>query len=473
MQITFHGAAHEVTGSMHVIEAGGRRVALDCGLFQGRRAEAAEKNRQFGVDAKSLDAVVLSHAHIDHSGRIPLLAKQGFEGNIYCTPATRDLCAIMLADAAHIQQEDARYLRKRMAKRGETNGPIEPLYDIDDTSRAMNAFLAVPYRRVFHPAPGFEARYHEAGHMLGSAGISLTVRENGTDTRIVFTGDVGRPDIPILRDPAPLPQCDYLITESTYGGRRTQTNHDLKDRLEQVVRETFERGGKVIIPAFSVGRTQRIVYFLHQLVSEGRLAPVPVFIDSPLAVNATEVFRMHPECFDKEARAFDRETGDMLGGKFVTYVRSVQESKAINNRRKPCVVIAASGMCEAGRILHHLKNGVTSPKNTILIVGFQAAHTLGRRIVEREKHVRIFNEKKRLRAEVVVLNGFSAHADRDELHDVISPIAPNVRTAFLVHGEPDQMEAMSAWMKSDGFRHVVSPARGQTWRIGEAQAHSM
>jgi len=460
MKITFCGAAREVTGSCHLIEVDGRRVALDCGMFQGRRRDTEAKNRAFSFDPAMIDALLLSHAHIDHTGRIPLLVKMGFKGPICATPPTRDLCAIMLAHSAHIQEEDAKYLAKKMARgdggaRGEI---VPPLYEAKDAVAAMRQFQTLPLGQPFLVTPTLTAEFHEAGHMLGSAGIRLTWNPAGRPpVTLVFSGDVGRPGTPILRDPAALPECDYLLCESTYGGRRTDRNVDLNERLALVVRETFAAGGKVIIPAFSVGRTQTLVYALHQLQMQGQLNGVQVFIDSPLAVNATEVFRMHPEFFDADARQFNVDTGDMLGSSCCTYVHSVEQSKALNARRKPCVIIAASGMCENGRILHHLRNSVGSSKNTVLIVGYQAAGTLGRRIVEKQSPLRIFGQMHKLKARVEVLNGFSAHADCEELRSMTRPLARRVRGAFLVHGEPDQMEKMSGWMREDGFRNVSMP----------------
>lgn len=473
MKLTFCGAAQEVTGSLHLIEVEGRRVALDCGLFQGHRSESAAKNRTFPFDPATLDALIVSHAHIDHTGRIPLLVKQGFRGAIHCTPPTRDLCAIMLADSAHIQEEDARFMAKRMAR---TTGrprpaPIEPLYGAQDAVDALRRFRICPFGESFAVTPTLSAEFHEAGHMLGSAGIRVTWRPAGAvPVRLVFSGDIGRPGTPILRDPAALPECEHLICESTYGGRRTERNDDLKERLATIVRETMAAGGRVIIPAFSVGRTQMLVYMLHQLAVEKRLPDVPVFIDSPLAVNATEVFKLHPECYDAEARSFNVSTGDMLGAGCCTYVHDVEQSKALNRRRRPCVIIAASGMCENGRILHHLRNNVGSRKNTVMIVGYQAAHTLGRRLVERQPRVKIFGEQHAVRARIEVLNGFSAHADCDELRAITRPLARRVQSAFLVHGEPDQMNAMAGWMREDGFGRVEIPAAGTSFVLSSANA---
>ena len=463
-KVSFHGAAREVTGSMHVVEADGKLIALDCGMFQGRRAESTEKNKRFDLPAKSLHAVVLSHAHIDHCGRLPLLVKQGFSGRIYATPATRDLCAIMLADSAHIQQEDANYLNKKRKKNGE--GPIEPLYDADDAVATLRLFQTASFNTPFWVAKNTQAKFFETGHMLGSAGIELTISEPGRPPlTLVFTGDLGRFNLPILRDPAPLPACDYLICESTYGGRATPTADDLKGQLEEVITRTFARNGKVIIPAFSVGRTQSIVYYIHQLKHEGKIKDLPVFVDSPLSVNATEVFRMHPECYDADARAFQAASGDMLGAGSVKYISAVEQSKALDRRRGSCVIISSSGMCETGRILHHLKNNVQSGKNTVLIVGYQGANTLGRRIVEREPHIKIFNQRLALKAEVVVLNGFSGHADKHELERMTTPLAGRCRRAFLVHGEMDQMEKLQATMRGKGFRSVEMPELGAGFEL--------
>ncbi len=464
MKLTFHGAAREVTGSMHLVEADGMLVALDCGLFQGTRAEAAEKNQTFPVDPARLHAVVLSHAHVDHCGRLPLLVKRDFTGPIYSTPATRELAALLMADSAHIQQEDARYLNKKRAKSGMP--PITSLYDDADATRAAQQFHTVSLEQPFEITRRLKARFHDAGHMLGAGSVELTYTPTeGAPDSLVFTGDLGRFNTPILHDPKPLPECDYLIAESTYGGRRHPPTDDLKAQLAEVVNDTIARGGRVIIPAFSVGRTQVIVYVLHQLLTEGEIPSIPIFIDSPLAVNATEVFREHPELFDEESSGLLRQTGDILGGGCCTYISDAEESKKLNARRPPFIIISASGMCETGRIVHHLKNSIESPKNTVLIVGFQAAHTLGRRIVEKQEHVTIFGEKLKLRARVVALNGFSAHADRDELQRLVRPLASRCKKAFLVHGETDQMLVMQETMRGDGFREVLMPGPGESFEL--------
>jgi len=460
-KLTFHGAARQVTGSMHLLEANGRLIVLDCGLFQGPRAESRELNLRHPCDPKKIHAVVISHAHTDHTGRLPMLIRDGFEGVIHATPATRDLCAIMLADAAHIQEEDARFLNKRC--RGTDDAEIEPLYTGDDAVQTVRQMQSSPYGRWFKVAHGVHARYFDAGHMLGSAGIELEINEDNRPKKtLVFTGDVGRWGVPLLRDPTPLPECDYLICESTYGGRKTDPVDDLKGRLADVVRRTVARGGRVLIPAFSVGRTQTIIYYLRQLFVSGELGRLPVYVDSPLAINATEVFRLHPECFDEDAREFAINPGGILNGPAFHFVQTREDSKRVTRRRAPCIVIAASGMCEAGRILHHLRNGVENERNTVLIVGFQAAHTLGRRIVEREESLSIYGERHKLKAEVVVLNGFSSHADAIELKKHTDPLAGRCEKVFLVHGEMDQSTALAETMRASGHRDVRIPAMGES-----------
>ncbi len=462
-RLVFHGAAQQVTGSMHILEAAGKRIVLDCGLFQGRRSVTRDLNRRHPFDPKDIHAVILSHAHIDHSGRLPLLVKDGFGGVIHATPATRDLSAVLLADSAHIQREDAHWLNK---KQRDTNTPeVEPLYTTDDAVQAVRQMQCTPYHRWFKAAHHVHARYFDAGHMLGSAGIEIEITENGNKTTLVFSGDTGRPGTPILRDPEPFPACDYLICESTYGGRSTEPAANMNPKLAEVVRRTVERRGRILIPAFSVGRTQTIVYGLRQLFRSGQLNPLPVYVDSPLAVNATDIYRLHPDCYDRAAMDFLNEADGLLDGPEIRYVRSVDESKGIMRRRSPCIVIAAGGMCEGGRILHHLRNEIADERNTILIVGFQAQHTLGRRLVEKEPYVGIYGEKHKLNAEVVTLNGFSSHADAGELKKITAPLASRCRKAFLVHGELDQAAALSATMRESGFLAVHIPAMGETFDL--------
>jgi len=455
-KLTFHGAAGQVTGSMHLLHACGKLIVLDCGLFQGRRAESREWNRQHCVDPSTIHAVILSHAHIDHSGRLPILVRDGFSGVIHATPATRDLSAIMLSDSAHIQEEDAKYLNR---KRKDPEEPlVEPLYVEQDAVQAVQQMQTSPYGRWFKVTSGVHARFFEAGHMLGSAGAEIEINEPGRpQTTLVFTGDVGRSGVPILRDPAQFPPAHHVICESTYGGRNTPKLAEMKPQLADVVRRTIARQGRIIIPAFSVGRTQSVVYYLKQLFETRELPDIPVFIDSPLAVNATEVYRLHPECYDLDARALDSESGGLLGGKQFRYVRSVEDSKKITRRRAPCIIISASGMCEAGRVLHHLRHAAPHARNTILIVGFQAAHTLGRRLVDKAEFVNIFRERLPLRAEVAVLNGFSGHADATELSAHLAPLKKQCRDVFLVHGEEDQSSALRDRLLREGHRRVHIP----------------
>ena len=464
MQISFLGAARTTTGSMHLISTNGKNILLECGLYQGHRKEAEEKNRNLPFDPTSIDCMLLSHAHIDHSGNIPQLVADGFDGNIYSTAATRDLCNIMLADSAHIHQHDAEYVNKRHMRKGLPL--VEPLYTLEDVMKAMQHFVSLGYNRSFTAAPSVVARFFDAGHILGSSLIHLEIEENGRSVRIGFTGDLGRPNMPIICDPSQIHELDILITESTYGNRFHDDLTTVNTKLADVVNRTFDRGGKVIIPSFSVGRTQEIVFCLNQLWHEKKIPEMPVFVDSPLSTNATNVFRMHPECFDLETYNFLQKYDDAFGFSKLTYTRDVEESKKLNTIKKPCIIISASGMCEAGRILHHLKNNIEDPKNTVLIIGFMAPNTLGRRLVERHKEVKIFGEPYKLRAEVTILNAFSAHADRNELLNYIKGInVGNLKKVFVVHGEEDQSLALA-----DGIREFVScdvfvPEQGETFTI--------
>lgn len=460
MEIQFYGGARAVTGTMHVITVRGERILLDCGLYQGKRQEAEERNRNFPFDPASIDAMVLSHAHIDHSGNIPQLAKLGFTGNIFCTHATRDLCGIMLQDSGHIQEKDAEYLNKKRARTGQP--PLTPIYSARDAMRAMNQFVSSGYLRPIPVANGVTATFYDAGHILGSAITALDIEENGRSMRLVFSGDLGRPNMPILSDPAILDQADILFTESTYGGRFHDDYPTVNQKLAQIVNDTYARGGKIIVPAFSVGRTQEIVYALHQLTLEGQIPELPIFVDSPLSVNATQVFRMHPECYDEETRELLLQTRDVFGFGKLRYIENVEESKKLNRMKKPCIIISASGMCEAGRILHHLRNNIEDERNTILIVGFMAENTLGRRLVEGIPEIRIFGEEYRLAAQVVKLNAFSAHADHDELLSWISNYdRERLRNIFILHGEFAGSEALAHGLSSIGYSQVTIPERGE------------
>jgi metallo-beta-lactamase family protein len=457
--VTFWGATHTVTGSMHQVDACGRCLLLDCGLFQGHRAESNRRNREFPLRPRDIDVVLLSHAHIDHCGNLPNLVKQGFSGPIWCTSATRALAAVMLGDAAKIQEEDAAYLNRRRAK-GEPK--IEPLYTGREVYQTLLRLQAVPYDKPVSVGRGLEATFVDAGHLLGSAMISLRMDQPGGERRLTFTGDLGRPGLPILRDPAPVPPGDFLISESTYGGHTHEPVEETAEQLGAVVRHTAERGGKLLIPAFSVGRTQTVVYFLHQLISAGKLPDLPIYVDSPMAVRATEVFRTHTECFDDETLQLLERQPDLFGQRHIHYVEKVHDSIALNDQPGPCVIISASGMCEAGRILHHLKHNIEDPRSTILIVGYQADGTLGRRLVERRPEVRILGRTFALKAEVVVLNGLSSHADHGDLLRSLGPLAGTARRVRLVHGEPERATKLAEALRAAGFADVAVPERGDS-----------
>ncbi|MDZ7338268.1 MAG: MBL fold metallo-hydrolase [candidate division KSB1 bacterium] len=439
MKIAFLGAAGSVTGSKHLLSVNGRLILLDCGLVQGHRAEAERQNRNLPFDAEGIDCVVLSHAHIDHSGNLPTLVSRGFDGPIYCTPATRDLCSIMLPDSAHIQEKDAEYVNKRHRRKGLPL--VRPLYALPEALAVLPRMVSISYGRRVELFPGIHLQFLDAGHILGSAITLLELRENGREVRLAFTGDLGRPNMPLLRDPEQVRDVDVLIIESTYGARLHERPEEIPDRLADVINRTYQRGGKIIVPAFSVERTQEVVYYLNQLWQEHRIPEIPVFVDSPLSTSATAIFRMHPECFDRETYEFMQQHEDPFGFERLHYVRDLEESKRLNTLREPCIIISASGMCETGRILHHLKNNIENPANTILIVGFMAENTLGRRIVERQEWVKIFGETYRLRAEVVIMNAFSAHADREELLAYVQNMdLSRLGRVYVVHGEASQAE---------------------------------
>jgi metallo-beta-lactamase family protein len=469
MNITCYGAAKTVTGSQHLIEVNGRRVLLDCGLFQGKRKEAFERNRQGFFDAGSVDVLVLSHAHIDHSGNIPRFVKNGFQGDVICTPATRDLCSVMLMDSAYIQEKDVEFVNKRRRKRGKV--PFEPLYTREDVVDAMRNFVGVSYGRAREIVPGVHLTLIDAGHMLGSASVILDIEEKGSSgkTRLVFSGDLGQPGIPIIRDPVPVKEgAGVLIMESTYGNRFHPPYPDAEKELGRIIRETCDRGGVLLIPAFAVGRTQQIVYAMHKLSDRGEIPDIPVYVDSPLATRATEVFRLHRETYDTEIRGFlhNDEHGDPFNFGPLNYTRSVEESKALNLLKKPAVIISASGMLEGGRILHHLRNRITDPRNTLLIVGWQAPDTLGRRIVEGRPVVKIYGEEQRLEMKVEVLTGFSGHADRGGLLDWARAMKRKPLRTFVVHGETDSALSLAGALKSEcGFHKIDVPEMGERFTI--------
>ncbi|MBS2013177.1 MAG: MBL fold metallo-hydrolase [Deltaproteobacteria bacterium] len=462
MRIDFIGAAQTVTGSKHLLRTKHANVLLDCGMFQGRRRESIENNRNLGVEPREIDAVVLSHAHIDHSGALPVLVNQGYDGPIYTTPATRDLCAVMLEDAAMIQAADARYINKLVDVGKSDMDRVEPLYTPDDVAKVMAQTIAVPYGRTMTVADGVRITFHDAGHVLGSAVTAIDVEEDGKTKRVVFTGDLGRKRMPILRDPEIVDGAHVLVTESTYGDRLHKPIAAMEDDLAGVLERTYKRGGKVVIPSFALERAQEILYAIRALRKEGRMPPMKVYVDSPLTVKITDIFKLHPECFDSETRALIRGDDSPFDFESLEYVSDKEESKAIDASPDPCVIISASGMCEAGRVVHHLKATIESEKNTVCIVGFQAAHTLGRRIVERRARVRIFGVERDLRAEVSVLNGFSAHADQKDLLDYAKALearGPLGRIA-LVHGEPQAQAALREKLASQGLGDVHAPRPG-------------
>jgi len=470
MNVTFRGAVQTVTGSMHELQVDGKRFLLDCGMFQGRRSEARKRNSSLPFPGKSVDGVVLSHAHIDHSGNLPSLVKNGFEGPIYSTFATVDLCRSMLPDSGFIQEKDAAYVNKRRARQKELGHKydyeeVQPLYTVADVERTLPLFEEVAYRDPFVLDERLSCEAYDAGHLLGSSSVVLTYERNGKPVKLAFSGDIGRANLPIIRDPKPLPPVDYLIMESTYGNRLHKHEDIVVEKLARVVNRTVNRGGHLVVPAFAVGRTQQLVLMLNQLVERKEIPSIPIYVDSPLAVNVTEVFRNHTECYDEETNEFLWNGTDPFGFKTLHYVRSVAESKAVNDLRGPYVVISASGMCEVGRILHHLRHAIEDPRNTVLITGFQAPHTLGRKLVDREPEVPIFGEPMRVRAEVVTLNELSGHADQNELLRWVKPVASSLKRIFLVHGERSQAEGLASMMREFYDLDVVIPGQGDTFDL--------
>jgi metallo-beta-lactamase family protein len=456
MRINFHGAAHTVTGSQHLLEINGHRLLLDCGLYQGRREETYSRNLNFAYDPRNVDAVILSHAHIDHCGNLPNLVKNGYEGNIFATRATVDLATLMMADSGRIQESDAEFVNKKKAARGEPL--IEPLYTESDAQQAADLFRGVDYGKEFEPIPGVIARFVEAGHILGSAAISLEIEEKGRKIRFWFSGDIGRHGLPLLRDPVLPDPADFLLMECTYGDKKHNDPTSAFDEFREVVRRTIKRSGKVIIPAFAVGRTQELVYHLNMMMHDGDVPRVPVYVDSPLAVNASSVFKRHPEVFDAETKRFVEEARHpALDFKMLTYVQSVEESKALNERADPMVIISASGMAENGRILHHLRNNIENPKNTVCIVSWQAPWTLGRRLADREKQVKIFGEPYTVNAEVTTIGGLSGHAGQDLLIKYATTVKKTVKKVYLVHGEEKSATPLMEKLSEQDMKNVYYP----------------
>ena len=461
MKVTFLGAAQTTTGSMHLVEANGKRILLDCGLFQGNRKEAFEKNRKMPIDPATIDTVVLSHAHIDHSGNLPTLARHGFRGNIYCTPATRDLCDIMLRDSAYLQMRDLEIVNRKRAQQGKNL--FEPLYEQQDVDKIMSCFVTEPLKRQADLGNGVSLTLHNAGHILGSALVQLDVTRTGERSRrLLFSGDLGQPDQPILRDYDYPQGADVLLIESTYADRDHPSAEDVKGRLKGFIDDIHQLKSKLVIPAFSVGRTQQVLYYLNRLTEEGRMKPTKVYVDSPLSLKATQVYTKHRECYDDDATDILRQGLDPMKFPGLQFIESVDQSKALNDQPGPMVIIAASGMCEGGRVLHHLQRTVGDPRNIILIVGFQAENTLGRRLVELQSPLRILGDEFELRARVHTINALSAHADRTALMRWFDGVKGNLSQAFAVHGEPEKVAAMTELIKQHGVANAVAPVPGQT-----------
>ncbi len=460
IRLSFWGAAGQVTGSMHLLEAAGARVLLDGGLFQGHRTEARDLNANLQFDPRRIDAIILTHAHIDHNGRLPLLVARGFHGPIYTTPATRDLSAVMLLDAAHIQEKDLEFLERH----GKAGPASEPLYTRADAVAVQDLTIGLPYRRLLHLRKNLSAEFTDAGHILGSASLDLRLSEPAPH-RLVFSGDIGRSGLPIVRDPVP-PEgpIDTLIVESTYADRVHDSVADAENRLGEVIRKVAGRGGKVLVPAFALGRAQELIYALHRLWRNKAIPEIPVYVDSPLAVDVTAVFRLHPEIFDATERLVGNGA-ELFDFPLVRYVKDVADSKKLNTLTGPAVIVAASGMVESGRILHHLANHAGDHRNCILFVGFQAENTLGRRIQDGADKIRIFGQEYERRAEVVSLSGYSAHADRNELRDWVRRLGGPIRRAFVVHGEPPALDAMATILKEEGVREAVIPKHGESFDL--------
>ena len=467
MKITFNGAARTVTGSQHLLEVNGKKILLDCGMYQGKRKEAFETNRKGVCDYAAVDTLVLSHAHIDHSGSIPCAVKNGFRGDIYATAATRDLCAIMLLDSGNIQERDVEYVNKQRVKEGKK--PFEPLYTAEEAAASLEYFVAVGYHRPHRIAPGVDLTFVDAGHLLGSTHVVLDIEESGKGKRrLVFSGDIGRPGIPIIRDPEPVSEgADVLIMESTYGGREHDPYPQMQEELKRIVNGTYEKGGTVLIPAFAVGRTQQIVYELHKLFDAGAIPNMPIYVDSPMATRVTEVYRYHPEVYDREVRDFVMadDHANPFGFGRLRFTPSVAQSMELNDKRDPMIIISSSGMLEGGRILHHLRRRIFDEKNTIVITGWQAPETLGRRVVERREKVSIYGRTYKLNAAVEVLTGFSGHADGPGLIEWADAMKKKPSYTFVVHGEDEAAGIVAKDLEGAGFGGVAIPERGESFEI--------
>jgi metallo-beta-lactamase family protein len=466
LALTFHGAARATTGSRHLLSINGSNILLDCGLYQGRRKDTWDRNRYFHFEPSHVNAVLLSHAHIDHSGNLPNLVRQGFNGPIWATPATADLSRVMLRDSAFIQEKDAEWLNKPTQRRRHPGiRTIEPLYTTEDAEETIKHLRSVHYHQTFEVLPEIlDATFYDAGHILGSAGIVLDMQRGDQRKRLVFSGDIGRAGLPLLRNPEIPHGVNWLIMESTYGARTHDPISDAKEELRQTIVDAIKRGGKIIMPSFSVERTQEIVYFLNTLHNEGKLPDIPIYVDSPLAIDVTGIFRLHPECYNQATRETLKIDRDIFGFQHLDYVRNVQQSIQLNDIKTACMIISASGMCEAGRIVHHLRNSIGDSKNTIVFVGYQAENTLGRKIVERQKVVNILGEPHEVHANIVTLNAFSGHADKNDLFDYARTVqenSPNLQKVFLVHGEDEGLNALKERFAQELGLPVVIPAPGE------------
>lgn len=466
MKLQFLGAAREVTGSKHLITTeAGKKILLDCGIYQGKGLETDSMNRNLGFEPAEIDHIILSHAHIDHSGLIPYMYRLGFRGSVVCTNATRDLCSIMLPDSGHIQENDTYYFNKKRARQGLP--PVQPIYTLDDARKCLGLFIGVPYERKFKIDDNIKIKFTNTGHMLGGSVVNLEIRDQGEIIRVAYTGDIGRPENRILRPPDAFPQCDYLITESTYGDRLHPARQDAEAELLRVVKETCaEKGGKLIIPSFAIGRTQELVHALNNFFNDGVLPRIKIYVDSPLAVNATEIFRLHPDCFNDDVHEVMETDPDPFGFSSLHYIKTAEESKRLNTLKEPCVIISASGMMEAGRIKHHLANNISNPRNTILAVGYCGPRTLGARILRGDSEISIFGVLHAVKAKIERIEAFSGHADYKEMIDFLScQVKDKIKRTFLVHGDLESANAYKGHLLDDGYKNVEVPELGQEFEL--------
>ena len=469
MAISFYslGAAEEVTGSKHVLEINGKPLLIDCGAFQGTRAEADRKNREFDIAAEKLETVILTHAHYDHCGLLPVLTKKGFKGNIYATPATRDIANLIMMDSAHIQARDAEYLRKQAKKKGE-KFTWQPLFNEADVVKAADQMVSISYNRPMYIAPGVKLEFFDAGHILGSSFAQLDIQDEGKEVRVLFTGDLGRKSKPIIRNPSTdIEPPDYIVLESTYGNRLHEHVREALDELAAIVQRIEDKRGKLIIPSFAIERTQELIYYFHLLVDDGRISEIPIYVDSPMATNATSIFQVHPECYDESIhQAFLDHHKNPFGFNALSFVTSVDESKALNKEKGPMIIISADGMCEFGRVVHHLANNISNPNNTVLLVGYMAQNTLGRRLMNREPEVKIMGDWMKVKASIENINAFSAHADYEETLEWLKAIdTSRLKKIFLVHGEPDSQAFLQNYLKENGFPEIEIVKYGATYDL--------